>query len=160
MNNPKGNAAPNASGRPRSRTVSLTLSISRLMLPLVQRIVQDIADGTKKLAIWAPELSELDRNRRALNWTDRQRRYRIRELLEAEKDTLREARAELNALGVGCVDETSGLVIFPTEVDKRRAYFSWQLGEDNIRFWHFAGETARRRIPPHWATEEPSATKS
>ena len=160
MNNPKGNAAPNASGRPKSRTVSLTLSISRLMLPLVQRIVQDIVDGTRKLAILTPQLSELDRNRRALHWTDRQRRYQIRESLEAEKDNLREARAELNALGVGCVDEAAGLVIFPTEVDRKRAYFSWQLGEDNIRFWHFTGESTRRRIPPHWATEEPSATKA
>ena len=160
MNNQKGNAAPNASGRPRSRTVSLTLSISRLMLPLVQRIVQDIVECTKKLTVLTPELSELDRNRRALGWTDRQRRYRIRESLEAEKDNLREARAELSTLGVGCVNEAAGLVIFPTEVDRRRAYFSWQLGEDNIRFWHFSGETARRRIPPHWATEEPSATKA
>jgi hypothetical protein len=110
------------------------------------------------LTLLTPELSELDRNRRALNWTDRQRRYRIRESMEAEKDNLREARAELRALGVGCVDEAAGLVIFPTEVDRRRAYFSWQLGEDNIRFWHFDGETCRRRIPPHWATEEPSAS--
>src|SRR5262249_47866038 len=118
MNNQKGNAAPNASGRPRSRTVSLTLSISRLMLPLVQRIVQDIVGSSKKLTALTPELSELDRNRRALDWTDRQRRYRIRESVEAEKDSLREARAELNALGVGCIDEAAGLVIFPTEVDR------------------------------------------
>jgi len=160
MNNQKGNAAPNASGRPKSRTVSLTLSISRLMLPLVQRIIQDITDSTKKITLLTPELSELDRHRRALDWTDRQRRYRTRDSIEREKDNLREARAELNSLGVGCVDEAAGLVIFPTEVDRRRAYFSWQLGEDNIRFWHFAGETSRRRIPPHWATEEPSATKA
>src|SRR5947209_14941861 len=35
-------------------------------------------------------------------------------------------------------------------VNDRRAFFSWQPGEDGIRSWHFVEESASRPIPPAW----------
>ena len=38
-------------------------------------------------------------------------------------------------------------------VNNRRAYFSWQLGEEGLHSWHFLEETACRPIPTTWLKE-------
>jgi hypothetical protein len=57
---------------------------------------------------------------------------------------------ELNGLGVNLVDDVIGEVDFPTKVNGRHAAFSWQLGEENLRHWHYADEESRRPIPAEW----------
>ena len=56
-------------------------------------------------------------------------------------------RAE--ALGFSTLG-TIGRVGFPTFVNNRRAYFSWQPGEDNILYWNYAGDDHRQAIPVSW----------
>jgi hypothetical protein len=39
-------------------------------------------------------------------------------------------------------------------VNDRRAYFSWQPGEEGLLFWNYADDFTRRPVPESW-TEAP-----
>jgi hypothetical protein len=122
------------------------------MLPLVQRIVEDIIKNRQSLASLLPEMQRLDRQRRVLAWPERARRYQLREDVSVVEHDLQDALAELEVLGVALLDADRGHIGFPTLVNNKRAFFSWRLGEDELRTWHFVGESARRPIPPSWTT--------
>ncbi len=145
-----GNTASNASERPERRETAMNLVTARRMLPLVQRIVQDILSDRQTLERLQPEQDRLDRQRRDLCWPERQRRYQLREEIGGLERRLQEAQQELQALAVALLDPQAGRIGFPTIVNDRRAYFSWRPGEESIRTWHFAEESAGRPIPPSW----------
>ena len=73
-------------------------------------------------------------------------------MAKAERN-LAEVHEELAGLGVVLFDDEVGRVGFPTMVNNRRAFFSWQLGEDGLHSWHFAEEDASRPIPAAWLKE-------
>ena len=100
-----------------------------------------------------PELSELDKQRRTLTWPARSRRYRLTEEIALEEQHLRQALKELERLGVILLEEGQCRVGFPTIVNGRAAYFTWQFGEDNLQYWQFAGDTVRHTIPMRWWQE-------
>ena len=58
------------------------------------------------------------------------------------------------------LDEVTGRIGFPTMVNERRAYFSWQPGEETLRSWRFADEDADRPIPASWLKELSLTKKS
>ena len=60
-----------------------------------------------------------------------------------------ETLGELYELDVVLI-ASDGLVGLPTKVNRKLAYFSWKLGEDQLRYWHFPGENVRRPIPTNW----------
>lgn len=71
------------------------------------------------------------------------------EAVEAATEGLRTAVEELTALGVVVKDLDAGLVDFPALRDGEEVLLCWQLGEDEVGFWHgleegFAG---RRPLP-------------
>lgn len=128
----------------------LTWEDGTAMLPLVGRIAEDVRRHHDRLARLGPERDGLESRRRTLAWPERLRRYQLREeLAEAEKE-LADARAELEVLGVSLLDAHYGLVGFPTVVNDRAAYFSWQPGEDGLAYWNFVGDTNRRPVPAEW----------
>lgn len=48
-------------------------------------------------------------------------------------------KAEIQRLAVEGIllrDPETGLVDFPAELDGRRVFLCWRLGEDNVAFWH------------------------
>jgi hypothetical protein len=142
--------ASGAPEKPGRRGRVLTLLTAQRMLPLVQRIVADILSRQASLDLLQPEQDRLDRNKRALSWPQRQRRYQVRdEVLTAERD-LEAALLELQELAVVLLDPATGRVGFPTVVNDKAAFFSWQPGEAGIQGWHFAQETKCRPIPPAW----------
>src|SRR5262249_28406016 len=121
------------------------------MLPLARRVVDDILTQRHRLAELLPEQDRLDRARRTLAWPDRLRRYNLREEIAGAEHHLLDALAELEVLGLELVSAEEGRLGFPTIVDDRAAFFSWVPGEEDITYWHFAGERARRRIPASWS---------
>jgi len=126
------------------------------MLPLVQRIVADLlaSEAHSGGLLW--ELEGLDRTRRELAWPERKRRYGLQDELARAKDRRKELEVELKHLGVSVVDAVHGRVGFPTIVNAKPAYFSWEPGEEGVGYWHFAGDSDRRRpIPEAWF--EPTA---
>lgn len=44
--------------------------------------------------------------------------------------------AQLQALGIVVRDVGRGLIDFPSVRDEREIYLCWELGEDEIAFWH------------------------
>ena len=150
MNGFTENRASGASERPGKSDVVLTWGASHAMLPLVGRIARDVVRHHERLAALLPERARLDRDRRELDWPRRARRYRVQEEIVGLEKELMAALAELEALGLALLDGPLGLVGFPTLVNDRRAYFTWQSGEESLEFWNYAGDTVRRPVPTSW----------
>lgn len=144
------NRASGASEQSGAPATILTWHACRAMLPLVSQIARDIGGLHQRLLRLRPELAHLERNRRALTWPQRSRRYQLEEEIAATEAELRSTVAELDALGVALLDAATGLVGFPTLVNERRAYFSWKPGEDAIACWNYADDRVRRPVPEEW----------
>jgi hypothetical protein len=153
MNGSTGNKASDASESPDRGEAFLSLSMAQRMLPLVQRIVEDVLAHQQALDKLQPERDKLDRQRRQLAWPERQRRYQLREELNRAEQALQESLDEMQTLGVSLLDAEIGRVGFPTLVNDRRAFFSWRPGEEGLHSWHFSGETVCRPIPNSWLRE-------
>jgi hypothetical protein len=159
MNGSAENKAHGASEKPDRREKNLRLETARRMLPLVQRVVEDIVTAHQELAILVPEQERLDRQKRDLSWPERQRRYQVRDQIAGRERLLEESRAELVGLGLLLVDGTIGQVGFPTRVNNKRAFFSWRRGEDGVHFWHYTGDEHRQPIPASWTKPATVPTK-
>jgi len=142
--------ASDAQGKSKRTDISLDLSTAREMLPYVKVIVTDVVQTATKLTQLNPEQEALDDSRRNLTWSNRQRRYAVHDEIRFAQETLSQAESELDALGVKLASREEGAVDFPTQINGRPAAFSWQLGEDALRYWHYAGENLRRPIPTDW----------
>ena len=136
------------------RDVLFNLTTVKRMLPLVRGIVADVLASQRALAKLSPELNKLDRQKRALDWSGRQRRYQLQDQAAGFDQSAHDAEDELLGLGVVLLDARQGRVGFPTMVNERPAFFSWHPGEDdNLHSWHFAEESACRPIPAAWLQE-------
>jgi hypothetical protein len=144
------NRAHGASEKPARRESVLSLADAAKMLPLVQHIMSDVVASQRSLSQLTPQEEQLHRERRALDWSGRSRLYAMREEIARAEQTMQDAIAELEKLGVVVVDAEFGRVGFPTVVNGKRAYFSWQAGEQDIRYWHFVEEERRRPVPVTW----------
>jgi hypothetical protein len=160
MNGSTGNKAFGASEKPERSEVFLSLSTAQRMLPLVQRIVEDILENQKTLDRLLPEQERLTRKRRHLDWPERQRRYLIQEEVSRASHNLEDAHEEMQVLGLTILDAEIGRIGFPTLVNDRPAFFSWRPGEEGLHSWHFAEEAVCRPIPSAWRNELSLARKS
>ena len=72
----------------------------------------------------------------------------IQEAVEAAAGALQECVEELTGLGVQVKDLDTGLVDFPSLRDGEEVLLCWQLGEDEIGWWHTpeAGFAGRQPI--------------
>lgn len=152
------NRASNPAGKPRRKEITLDLTTARQMLPLIRSIVSDIVTSRTAIDRLVPEQDRLDRHRRDLAWLERQRRYQVHDEITAAEKSLTTALSELTALGVSLLDAEAGEVDFPTKINGRPAAYNWKLGEDAVRFWHYAGEEQRRPIPTDWDQTAATAT--
>jgi hypothetical protein len=136
--------------RPGSNDRVLTWGASQAMLPLATRIAVDIVQYQEHLARLQPEMAQLDCQRQTLDWPGRSRRYQLQEEIATVEAHLRQAQVELEGLGLTLLHAATGLLGFPTVVNNRRAFFSWQPGEESLSFWNYAGDTVRRPVPKAW----------
>src|SRR5262245_53694766 len=113
MNGSKGNAAFNASEMPERRDVVLNLNTANRMLPLVQRVADDIIANQKIINRLHPEQERLDRHKRDLVWLERQRRYQVHEEISHAEARLRAAVEELHELGLSLLEADTGRIGFP-----------------------------------------------
>jgi hypothetical protein len=150
MNGSTENRASGAPEKPGGYEVVLSWETSQQMLPLVQRIVDDLLGRQRRLDCLLPEKDRLDRRRRTLAWPERSRRYQLHDEIASEERQLQEVLGELAGLKLILVDAQSGQVGFPTVVNGRQALFSWRPGDDGLKFWHYHAETHRRVIPAAW----------
>ena len=61
---------------------------------------------------------------------------------------------EINAAGAEVKDVDTGLIDFPALLNGETVLLCWQLGEDEIRFWHRAGDGFAGRRPLPFGEEE------
>ncbi len=154
------NRASNPAGKPRRKDTTFDFATARNMLPLVKSIVTDIVATQTRLAELAPQQDILDHTRRALDWAGRQKRYAVRDEMSAAENNLAGAVKELDALGLSLSDAAVGRVAFPTRINGKPAAFSWQLGEQGLGFWQYAGEDLRRPIPADWQASEAATARN
>jgi hypothetical protein len=148
-----------ASAKSKRKDVNLDLPTARQMLPLVKSIVRDIVDRRLLLNRLHPEQQSLERHRRELKWTERERRYHIQEEIAAAEGAYKQAISELRELGLALVDVTIGRVAFPTRINGRPAVFTWQPDEENVQYWSYEDEDLRRPIPNEWVPGTPLRLK-
>jgi hypothetical protein len=116
------------------------------MLPLVRRIVEDIVQD---YARWREQVGVLE-----VVAAGRRGDSPPNEAEKVEEDAQRLAAdieryvTELRELGVDFKGFDQGLVDFPAEIDGRRVYLCWKLGEDAVEYWHEvdAGYAGRQKI--------------
>jgi hypothetical protein len=145
---PRASGASERPDQPYDRV--LTWEASAAMLPLVSRIAADVRENQTRLNRLAPEHARLEQRRRLLDWPERARRYQLHEEIAGLEKELADVRAELEVLGLALLDPEAGLIGFPTVVNDRPAFFSWQPNEEAIAFWSFAGDRSRRPVPADW----------
>jgi hypothetical protein len=132
-----------------------TVEQANRMLPLVRRIVEDIVREHRR---WQEKILELELAAsiaagRAVNGV----RSELSEDRAAalERDAMTIARDidafehELEELDIVLKDRRLGLVDFPGELDGRRVWLCWRLGEPAVQYWHDvdAGYAGRQPLP-------------
>lgn len=151
MNGYTENRASGAPEKPGGSDNVLSLTTARQMLPLIRRIAEEIVSRGQRLERLRLEKERLDRKRRSLAWPERSRRYQLQDEIVDEERGVQDALAELEVLGLVLLDYADGQIGFPTLVNDRRAFFTWQPSDDGLKYWHFLGENARRLIPVSWS---------
>ena len=126
---------------------SFTVDEANRMLPLVRRIV---SDAVRDYWRWQDKVREFEV---AALRSSPDQPDEIAEQLQSEVTRLAEEidgyLGELAELGVLFKGFDTGLVDFPGEVEGRPVLLCWQLGEEDVKFWHEeeAGFIGRQPLP-------------
>jgi hypothetical protein len=68
--------------------------------------------------------------------SDDEESQRIRRRMQGIIDQMTAAVARIDALGITLRDIERGLIDFPALSAGRQVWLCWQLGEDDVAFWH------------------------
>lgn len=115
-----------------------TVDEANQTLPLVRAIVSDIVQQAANLADRSDRLARIRKLRGEPQEDDpyHEEIVEIEEQLKKNASTLQEFVDELRELGVEFKDHRRGLVDFPAVIDGRDVYLCWQLGEEELAYWH------------------------
>lgn len=118
-------------------------------LPLVRAIVRDLVELSSQVVDRSARTAHLTSGRDLTTGDPYSEELAIvEEQLRRDTQRIEEFTRELRQLGIEprCLSE--GCVDFPTTVDGHAACLCWKLGEDEILYWHKAGEgdTGRKRL--------------
>jgi hypothetical protein len=134
-----------------------TVEQANCMLPLVRRIVEDIVREHRR---WQEKILELElvtsaAARVVVNGEPAAAEPSEERAAALERDAMAIARdidtfeRELEELDIVLKDRRLGLVDFPGELDGRRVWLCWRLGEPAVQYWHDldAGYAGRQPLP-------------
>ena len=124
-----------------------TLAEANRTLPLVRRIVQDIASyypGWKDLVAQYELIAAKSRP----EWGESPEQLSIKAQIDDVARKINECLVELEQVGCEFKGE-EGLVDFHGKLEGREIFWCWKLGEDRITHWHEldAGFKGRQPIP-------------
>jgi hypothetical protein len=128
---------------------TFTLDEAQTLLPVLESLLRTGIDGKKLVESVDTELQELAhrvflRGGILVNVVHMARRKAEREkTIQRVKD----AMAEIDAIGVQVKDLDIGLLDFPCEVEGRIVLLCWKLGEKSITHWHGVSEGFAGRKP-------------
>lgn len=111
-------------------------------LPFVSRVISDIVDLHEQIVLCRRTMERIEMGLHGGDPQVYENEYR------RSMNRLRELVRELDLVGVDLLDFERGLISFPTMHDGREAALSWQLGEQEVEYWHEpeAGVEAREPI--------------
>ena len=139
-----------------------TVEQANRTLPLVRRIVEDVVREHRR---WQEKILELElvastaaRAASAAGNAGAERPAAAppdERVAAIERDAMAIARdidafeRELEELGIVLKDRLLGLIDFPGELDGRRVWLCWRLGEPAVQYWHDldAGYAGRQPLP-------------
>jgi hypothetical protein len=128
---------------------TFTLEEATTLLPVLQALLKRAMDGKKLIEDVEKELQDL-KHRILLSgglMVDipalAHRRAERDKALQGIKDAL----AEIDAIGVQVKDLDIGLLDFPCAVDDEIVLLCWKYGEKKIQFWHGMEEGFKGRKP-------------
>ena len=133
-----------------------TVEQANRTLPLVRRIVEDVVREHRR---WQEKILELElvastaasavgAQAAAAAPPDERVAAIERDAMEIARD-IDAFERELEELGIALKDRRLGLIDFPGELDGRRVWLCWRLGEPAIQYWHDleAGYAGRQPLP-------------
>ena len=140
-----------------------TVEQANRTLPLVRRIVEDIVREHRR---WQEKILELELVASSAAGALATARAQTppqpppaapsdERVAAIERDAMAIARdidafeRELEELGISLKDRRLGLIDFPGEMDGRRVWLCWRLGEPSVQYWHDldAGYAGRQPLP-------------
>jgi hypothetical protein len=130
-----------------SRT--FTLDEAQELLPVLESLLRSAIDGKKVIESADAELQEVARRvflngGMSVNTVHLAKRKADR---EKAVQRVKDAMAEIDAMGVQVKDLDIGLLDFPCEVDGQVILLCWKLGEKGITHWHGVSEGFAGRKP-------------
>lgn len=115
-------------------------------LPLVRSVVTDVVREYAELAGMAREYKAL-RVRKDRTADHEERLNHLKQAMHARSAEIDAYVTELAEIGCEMKDLETGLVDFAAEMDDRRVFLCWKLGEDRVDFWHEVTAGFRGRQP-------------
>ena len=119
------------------------------MLPVLEGLLRRCIEGKKVIEQVDAELSEL--SERIFYSGGALVDIKRTALRRAERDKavqrVRDAMAEIDAIGVQVKDLDTGLLDFPCNVEEEIVLLCWKLGEPSITHWHGVQEGFAGRKP-------------
>lgn len=99
-------------------------------LPFLQRVINDIVDLHEQIVLCRRTMERIEMGLHGGKPAVYEAEYR------SNMNRLRDLVRELDLVGVDLLDFERGLISFPTVHDGREAALSWQLGENEVEYWH------------------------
>jgi len=132
-----------------------TVEQANRTLPLVRRIVEDIVREHRR---WQEKILELELVTSSAaapavggpvaTPSDERAAAIERDAMAIARD-IDAFERELQELGIALKDRRLGLIDFPGEIEGRRVWLCWRLGEPSVQYWHDldAGYAGRQPVP-------------
>jgi hypothetical protein len=128
---------------------TFTLEEAQSLLSVLESLLRTSIDGKKLIESVDAELQETAHRVFLNGGMFLNIVHLARRKAEREKCILRvrDAMAEIDAIGVQVKDLDVGLLDFPCEVDGKIVLLCWKLGEEGITHWHGTDEGFASRKP-------------
>ena len=128
---------------------TFTLDEAQDLLPVLESLLRTAIDGKKQIESAEAELQAVAHRIFLNGGMSLNIVYLARRKAEREKalQQVKDAMAEIDAIGVQVKDLDIGLLDFPCEVDGQTVLLCWKLGEKAITHWHGVSEGFAGRKP-------------
>lgn len=128
---------------------TFTLSEATTLLPVLRTLLKRSMDGKRTIEAVEKELQDV-KHRILLSgglMVDVPEMARRRAEQDKAVQEIKDAMAEIEAIGVQVKDLDIGLLDFPCVVDDEIVLLCWKYGEEKIQYWHGLEEGFRGRKP-------------
>ncbi len=128
---------------------TFTLEEAQTLLPVLESLLRAAIDSRKLVESVDAELQETAQKVFLAGGMSLNIMHLARRKAEREKASqrIKDALAEIDAMGVQVKDLDIGLLDFPCEVDGSIVLLCWKLGEKDITHWHGISEGFAGRKP-------------